>query len=95
MNRVGENSVGGFPQAPVVRLRRTSEVTPIGVGIHAAGHPQHRDAFGPVEQALRYAFILALFQGLVEGTPVRGVTRLHVKQAGLALPDPTKISREN
>ena len=49
-----------------------------------------RDAFGPVEQALRDAFIPALLQGLGEGTPGRGVTRLPVKQAGLALPYPKK-----
>ena len=42
--------------------------------------PNIGDAFGPVEQALRVALIPALFQGLVEGTPGRGVTQLHVKQ---------------
>ena len=41
--------------------------------------PNIGDAFGSVEQALRYAFIPALFQGLVEKTPGRGVTRLPVK----------------
>ena len=30
-----------------------------------------------------------------EGAPERGVTRLPVKQAGLALPDPTKTAHEN
>ena len=39
------------------------------------------DAFGPVEDALREIFMLALFQGLREGFPERGVTRLPVKQA--------------
>ena len=39
------------------------------------------DDFGLVAQALRETFILALFQGLGEGTPGRGVTRLPVKQA--------------
>ena len=43
------------------------------------------DAFGPEEKAL----VPALFEGLGEGAPERGVTRLPVKQAGLALPDPT------
>ena len=37
----------------------------------------------------------ALFQGLGEGKPGRGVTHLPVKQAGLALPDPTKTAPEN
>ena len=32
----------------------------------------------------------ALFQGVGEVTPEREVTHLSVKQAGLALPDPTK-----
>ena len=38
---IGENVVGGRPQAPTVHLRRTAEVTPIGVVICAAGNPQH------------------------------------------------------
>ena len=29
----------GFSQAPAVRLLRTAEATPAGVGIFAAGHP--------------------------------------------------------
>ena len=37
---VGEIIVGGCPQAPTVRLRRTAEVTPTGVGIRAVGHPR-------------------------------------------------------
>ena len=52
-------------------------------------------AFGPVEQALWETFIPALFQGLGDGTPGQGVTRLPVKQEGLALPDPTKTVPEN
>ena len=39
---VGEDTVGGRPQVPAVRLRRTVEVTPIRVSILSAGHPQHR-----------------------------------------------------
>ena len=57
--------------------------------------PGIRDAFGPVEEALQETFILALFQGLGEGTPGRGATYLPVKQAGPALPDPTNKSPEN
>ena len=37
----------------------------------------------------------ALFEGLREGVPERGVTRLPVKQAGLALPDPSQTAPEN
>ena len=44
------------------------------------------DAFGRVKKALREAFLLALFDGIGEGAPERGVTCLPKKQAGLALP---------
>ena len=50
--------------------------------------PGVRDAFGPVEDALREIFVPELFQGLREGVPEQGVTRLPVKQAGLALTNP-------
>ena len=53
------------------------------------------NAFGPVEKALRENFVLALFEGMGEGTPERGVTRLPAKQAGLDLPDPTQTAPEN
>ena len=39
---VDKNPVGGHTQAPTVRLRRTTEVPPTGVGIRALGHPSHR-----------------------------------------------------
>ena len=57
--------------------------------------PDIGDAFGPTVQALREAFITALFQGLGEGTPGRVITCLPVKQAGLELHDPTRMSPEN
>ena len=46
------------------------------------------EAFGPVEEALREIFVPALFRGLTEGVPERENTRLLVRQAGLAMPDP-------
>ena len=52
-------------------------------------------AFGPIEKALRETFFQALFEGLGQGAPGRGVTCLPVKQAGLALPDPTLTAPEN
>ena len=58
-------------------------------------NPSIRNAFGPAEEALRETFLPALFQGLEEGEPEIGVTRLSVKQTGLTLPDPTKTSPEN
>ena len=53
------------------------------------------DAFGPVEKVLRETFVPALFEGLGEGVPERGVTCLSVKQAVLALPKPTQTAPEN
>ena len=53
------------------------------------------DAFRPVEKALWETFLPALFQGLRDGAPGRGFTRLPVKQAVLALPKPTKTAPEN
>ena len=53
------------------------------------------DAFGPAEKPLRETFVPALFEGLGEVAPEQGVTRLPVKQAGLALPDPTQTAPEN
>ena len=53
------------------------------------------DAFFPVEKALRETFVPALFEGLGDGVPERGVTRLPVKQAVLALPNPTQTAPEN
>ena len=57
--------------------------------------PYIGDAFSPVEQVLRDSLILALFQGLREGTLRKGFTRLPVNQAGLYLPGPKKTAPEN
>ena len=57
--------------------------------------PGIRDAFVPVEEVMRETFLPALFQGLGEGAPVRGVNCLLVKKAGLALPELTKTSPQN
>ena len=54
--------------------------------------PGVEDAFGPVEVALTEIFVAALFQGLREGVPEQGFTRLPIKQAGLALPDPSQTA---
>ena len=37
--------------------------------------PGIRDAFVPVEEVMWETFLLALFQGLGEGAPCKGVTR--------------------
>ena len=57
--------------------------------------PGVSDSFGLVGKALEEIFVPALFEGLSEGMPERGVIRLPVKQAGLALPDPYQTSPEN
>ena len=53
------------------------------------------DAFGPVEEALKEIFVPVLYQGLREGVPERGITRLPFKKAGQALSDPTQTAPEN
>ena len=53
------------------------------------------DAFRPVEKAPQETFLLALFEGLGEGAPERGVTRLPTKQADMALLDPKLMAPEN
>ena len=57
--------------------------------------PEVGDAFVPVEEALKEIFVPVLYQVLWEGVLERGITRLPVKQAVLALPDPTQTSPEN
>ena len=53
------------------------------------------DFFGLVETDLKETFVPSLFEGLREGVPERGVTRLPDKQAVLALPDPSQTAPEN
>ena len=53
------------------------------------------EAFGPVEEALREIFVPALYEGLREGVTERGITPLLLKQAGMALSDPTQTAPEN
>ena len=53
------------------------------------------NAFGPIEKALQETFLPALFDGLGEGAPERGVTRMTVKHSGLALTDQNLTSPEN
>ena len=53
------------------------------------------NSFGTVETALKETFVPALFERLRKGVPEQGVTRLPVKHAGLALPDPSQTAPEN
>ena len=53
------------------------------------------NSFGPVEKVLKDIFVPALFEGLREDMLARGFARLTVKQAGLALPNPSQTAPEN
>ena len=57
--------------------------------------PGISNAFRPVEEDIAKAFLPALFEGAGDGSPGREITRLPVKQAGMALPDPTQTAPEN
>ena len=52
-------------------------------------------AFQVVEDLLRDIFLPSLFQGGTSQIPGRFITGLPVKQAGIALPDPTWIAQAN
>ena len=54
-------------------------------------HPR----IGPVEEYIKAAFIPELFHGVGDGAPGRAITRLPVKHAGLALPEPTRTDPDN
>ena len=51
--------------------------------------PHIREAFQPVEEALEKSFLQALFNGDTAEFPLRGITRLTVKQVGMAIPNLT------
>ena len=53
------------------------------------------DAFVLVDKGLWETFVLAPLEGLGEGEQEQGVTCLPVKQAGLALTNPTLTAPEN
>ena len=53
------------------------------------------DAFGSVEEEINTAFIPELFHDVGDGAPGTEITRLPMKQAGLALPDPTRTAPDN
>ena len=57
--------------------------------------PGISNASEPVEEEIAKAFLPALFEGVGDGVPGREITRLPVKQAGMALPDPTQTAPVN
>ena len=58
-------------------------------------NPGIGDTLRPAKTALKESFLPALFEGLGDGVPEIRVTRLPVKQAELALPDPSHTPPEN
>ena len=57
--------------------------------------PDIGKVFHPVEDALREAFLPALFSGASYKIPGRAVTDLSVNQAGISLPEPTNTAGSN
>ena len=53
------------------------------------------DYFEPVEEDIATTFLPTLFKGVGDGAPGRAITRMPVKQAGLALPDLTRTAPDN
>ena len=53
------------------------------------------DAFGTVEEEIAMVFLPELFKGVGDGAPGREITRLPMKQAGLAFPEPMQTAPDN
>ena len=84
----------GCPKAPAVCICRTAKFLPTGVGFCAEGDPWSGCSIRPSRGGPPGGLIPALFRGLTEGLPTRENTRLPVKQAGLAIPDPVLMAPE-
>ena len=55
-------------------------------------NPGIGDAFCPVEEEIKTTLLPELFKGVGYRAPGRSITRLPLKQAGLALPEPTRTA---
>ena len=53
------------------------------------------DALGPVEEEIAKAFLPELFKEVGDGAQGRAIIHLPVKQAGMALPDLTRMAPDN
>ena len=58
-------------------------------------HPKHIDGIIDGRGRVAGIFLLDLFQGSTTQIPVRAITSLPVKQAGIAIPNPTRIDGAN
>ena len=57
--------------------------------------PGISNAVSLVKKALRETFVPALREGLGDGVPERGFTRLPIKHVEWALPDPSQTALKN
>ena len=73
MERSGGYNIRGDPQSLAVRLHRTSEVAPIGVGTCAAGPPRHRGCLWTSIDGPLVHVHPGLLQGRRRGNPGAGV----------------------
>ena len=53
------------------------------------------DTFGPVEEEIATTFLLEVLKDVGDGALGREITSPPAKQAGLALPDPTRAAPDN
>ena len=67
MGGVRGDPTGGIPQAPAVRLFQTTETTPAGGGISAAGHPWNRRRLWPSRETAAGDFLASYLQGIGRG----------------------------
>ena len=81
--------------APAHRICGPVEVPPAGVVFRTTHHPDIGMALKLVEDELWDTFLPSLFQGATSQIPGRAITGLPVKQAEIALPDPTRAAEVN
>ena len=84
----GHHDQGGG-KSPADRLCGPAEFPPAGMGFRAAHHPGHRDDVSD------RGHLLDLFKGVISQIPGRAVTRMQVKQDGIALLDPSQTAGAN
>ena len=95
VERCREDAIGGGPQVTAVRLRRTAEVTPTGVGVHAAGRPRHRVRLWTSRYIPPGHVHTSTIPGRRIGNPGAGGHPYASKEAGLSLLDPTNTVSNN